>query len=453
MGAGGTAAARSGGLRRRPGRARPVLLPPPRRVRRAAGGGGDPRPRERADRRAGTWSPRPTSCRSAPTTPRSSAPGWRGRVDRLVAGGELREAGGRALPRSQRVRRGQGAAALGLGRLGGGGRARLGRDARPGRGRARLHHDPPRRDLPPPRPLLRGRAARHRRPAGGRLALRRRLVHAAEEGDRDLHRAGARAAHDQRRRAALRRGLGHRAGDRLPAGLDLRPGALRHRRPGAARAALRHPGALVRAAGAAQRRAAARRPARLPARHRARPDRGAAADRDVRPLGHRRPLDQRPLPDRPLDDLHLRRPSGRGGNHAARLRAVRASARRRRAADRRVPLRVGLPLLRAEPQVRQPQRTAAQGRGAGADAADAGGACEGRGWASPSRTAGRLRRGPSPAFRARGASCRDRRQWRGAWVGSGTARRGGGEALGGSRCDGRLRGAYRRDGGGLSGRE
>ena len=83
-------------------------------------------------------------------------------------------------------------------------------------------------------------------------ALRRRLVHAAEEGDRDLHRAGARAALDRGGRAALRRGLGDRAGDRLPAGLDRRPGALRHRRPRAARAAVRHPGALVRAARPAQ---------------------------------------------------------------------------------------------------------------------------------------------------------------------------------------------------------
>ena len=69
------------------------------------------------------------------------------------------------------------------------------------------------------------------------------------------------------------------------------------------------------------RRAAARRPARRAARDRARPDRGAAADRDVRPLGHRRPLDQRPLPDRAADDLHLRRPPGRGRDHAPRLRA------------------------------------------------------------------------------------------------------------------------------------
>ena len=58
--------------------------------------------------------------------------------------------------------------------------------------------------------------------------------------------------HEQRQVAGvelqLRRGLGDRAGDRLPAGLDLRPGADRHRRPGAAGAELRHPGALVRAA-------------------------------------------------------------------------------------------------------------------------------------------------------------------------------------------------------------
>ena len=42
-------------------------------------------------------------------------------------------------------------------------------------------------------------------------------------------------------RAPLRRGLGDRAGDRLPAGLDLRPGAVRHRRPRAARAAASSP--------------------------------------------------------------------------------------------------------------------------------------------------------------------------------------------------------------------
>ncbi len=50
VGPGGQAAPGAGGLRRRPGRPRPVLLPPPRGVHRPRRGGGDPRPRERADR-------------------------------------------------------------------------------------------------------------------------------------------------------------------------------------------------------------------------------------------------------------------------------------------------------------------------------------------------------------------------------------------------------------------
>ena len=59
--------------------------------------------------------------------------------------------------------------------------------------------------------------------------------------------------------------------------------------------------------------------ARLAARARARPDRGAAADRDVRPLGHRRALDERPSPDRRADDLHLRRSPRRRRHHPPRL--------------------------------------------------------------------------------------------------------------------------------------
>ena len=57
-------------------------------------------------------------------------PGWRERAERLLGAGELRRAGGRLLPRQQRVRRLEDPAALGLGRLGRGDRARLGRDAR-----------------------------------------------------------------------------------------------------------------------------------------------------------------------------------------------------------------------------------------------------------------------------------------------------------------------------------
>ena len=162
-----------------------------------------------------------------------------------------------------------------------------------------------------------------------------------------------------------------RAGDRLPAGLDRRPGALRHRRPGASRAELRDPGALVRDRRVDHATSPARGAARGAACHRAWADRRPAADRDVRPLGHRRPLHERAHADRAADDLHLRRPPRRGRDHPAGLRAVRAPARRRRAADRGVRLRVGLPVLRAEPQVRKPERAAAQGRSAGDDGRDA----------------------------------------------------------------------------------
>ena len=63
--------------------------------------------------------------------------------------------------------------------------------------------------------------ARRRRPPRDRRRLRRRLVHAAEEGDEGLHRGDRRRSAaigpPRRRRALLGRGLGHRAGDRLPA--------------------------------------------------------------------------------------------------------------------------------------------------------------------------------------------------------------------------------------------
>ena len=91
---------------------------------------------------------------------------------------------------------------------------------------------------------------------------------------------------------------------------------------------------------------------RFPARRRARPDRPAAAVRDVRPLGHRRPLHPVALADRPGDHLRLRRLPRRHRPVAPRLRRLREPRRRRARAGRRVPLRERLPLLRAEPQVR-----------------------------------------------------------------------------------------------------
>ena len=108
----------------------------------------------------------------------------------------------------------------------------------------------------------------------------------------------------------------------------------------------------------------------IAARLRAHPDRRPAAAGDVRSLGHRRPLDQRPHADRPADDLHLRRPPGRSRDLPPRLRGVRAPRRRRRPPGRRVSLRGRLPLMRAEPEVRQSQRPPAQGRLDRADDAD-----------------------------------------------------------------------------------
>ncbi len=60
-------------------------------------------------------------------------------------------------------------------------------------------------------------------------------------------------------------------------------------------------------------------------------DRAAAALGDVRPVGHRRPLDERPSADRRADDLRLRRPCRRCRPHRARLRVLpRAGWRTRR---------------------------------------------------------------------------------------------------------------------------
>jgi hypothetical protein len=81
-------------------------------------------------------------------------------------------------------------------------------------------------------------------------------------------------------------------------------------------------------------------------------------------------LDERPLPDGPTDDLRLRRPHGRRRHHRTRLRPLRdwvedttrccSAARAQR-----------LSVVRAEPEVRQPQRAARQGRRPAASGAHA----------------------------------------------------------------------------------
>ena len=112
----------------------------------------------------------------------------------------------------------------------------------------RARHDHPRgRDLPARRALVRGGRARPRPAAGARPTVLRRLVHAAQEGDRHAHRAAARPPRDDGRDALVRHGRGHRAGARLP---EQAHWPTTRRSTSSARPAadvVRHAGAVVRA--------------------------------------------------------------------------------------------------------------------------------------------------------------------------------------------------------------
>jgi len=77
----------------------------------------------------------------------------------------------------------------------------------------------------------------------------------------------------------------------------------------------------------------------LTPRRRALDDRGPAALGDVRPLGHRRPLDEHPPRHGRADGLHLRRPPRRRRHRGARLRPVRGLGCRHRPHARRLPVR------------------------------------------------------------------------------------------------------------------
>jgi len=136
-----------------------------------------------------------------------------------------------------------------------------------------------------------------------------------------------------------------------------RPGDDRHRAARPAGHDLRDRGGLVRPQRTSPRGARGDADAALLApRRRALDDRAPAALGDVRPLGHRRPLDERPPRHGRGDGLHLRRPPGRGRHRGAGLRPVRGLGRRHRPHARRVPVRAGLPVVRPEPEMRQSQR-------------------------------------------------------------------------------------------------
>ena len=347
------------------GRARPVLLPPPGRVPRPARGGRDPRPRERADPR------RAHALRRARGAAR--------RRRRRHLGAELaahrRGAGlhGRSAPAPQRQLR-----PARHGRLPGRGRRRCARRAattwRSSR-RARASCSAPSTSRARTNTTHEGAIYLH----GGRayevsaldLEQRRALVHPfsgdwytqpKRETDTQIERLldrretmgvtlsfGTVVVTEQVLAYQKKRLSDHEAIDLVA--LDLPQTSF------ITQALWYELGPRTRLAGAAADGAA-----RRAARRGALADRGAPAAGDVRPLGHRRALHQPAPADRRADDLHLRRPPRRHRHHPPRLPRVRGARRRRPPARLRVPVREGLPVLRAIAEVREPQRAAVQAR-------------------------------------------------------------------------------------------
>ena len=156
--------------------------------------------------------------------------------------------------------------------------------------------------------------ARPGRARGARAAVRRGVVHAGQELDDDRYHAPLRAER-ARRRPLVRRGDRHGAGARATSGAACR-GTRRSTRALDLPPSRFHTQALWFSCPTRARGPRHRRRARLAARRRARADLGAAPARHVRPLGHRRAVDQPPSGHRPADDLRLRRPSGRHRDHA-----------------------------------------------------------------------------------------------------------------------------------------
>ena len=117
-------------------------------------------------------------------------------------------------------------------------------------------------------------------------------------------------------------------------------------------------------------RLGARAGARRPARRRARRHRHPAAVHDLRPLGRRRGVDAVPGRHRPADDRDLRRLPRRRGHRRAGVRRRPAPPGGDAGGDRALPVRPGVPELRAVAEVRQRERAPRQGRRGGAAAGD-----------------------------------------------------------------------------------
>ena len=191
-----------------------------------------------------------------------------------------------------------------------------------------------------------------------------RLVHASQEGHPDCDRAVAPGRANARRRAPVRPRLGDGAGDRLPAQGDPRRLDTRRRAAVDAGGDVRDGGGVVLARPRSARRARADAEAsRRAACSGARPDLAAPAVGDVRPMGHRRAVDERAFPDRAPDRVRVRRPRRGRRDHGARLRPLRGLGRRHCATAGGLSVPARVPVLRAEPQVRQPQRHARQACG------------------------------------------------------------------------------------------
>ena len=329
------ARARARGARRERGRARPVLHARARQAARPPGRGGDPRPREHAACSPATSGLPPTRRRSATRTPTCWArrrcaaaqvdPELRQTPRGIVWAGE--EQPGGAARRSARPSRRRftvvdatSGAVLGLVE-----RSRAYTTVHQGAVYLHLGESYLVRELD------------ERTHARRRRAVRRRLVHAGEEGDRHGDRAPPARERPPRPRARLRRDRGDGAGRRLRAQDDRLAGADRARRPRAARPRRSPPRRSGSRPSPRRSHELEEMPKLLGTLHAAEhaPDRAAAALGDVRPVGHRRPLDERPPRDGPADDLHLRRPRRRDRHRRARLRPVRGLGRGHGADDRR----------------------------------------------------------------------------------------------------------------------